>query len=66
MSVTRDVQIEDLVTQIPESVSFLKKKGIVCIICGEPIWGTLHEAASLKGYSDGEIDTLVAELNKLK
>ncbi|MGD9976932.1 MAG: hypothetical protein AB7S54_03250 [Bacteroidales bacterium] len=66
MAITKAIQIEDLVEQLPESVTFLKGKGILCIICGEPIWGTLHEVASLKGYSDGEIDTLVAELNKLK
>lgn len=34
-----------LVDILPASVNYLPKKGIKCIACGEPIWGTLEEAA---------------------
>lgn len=37
-------------------------KGIQPIACGQPIWVTLEEAARSSGYSDAEIDQLVAEI----
>ena len=64
MEITRDIYIEDLV-QKSGAVSYLADKGIKCIACGEPIWGTLEEAAQEKGFSDSEIDTFVRELNAL-
>lgn len=65
MTITKDIQIEDLVDQVPESVLFLRKKGIVCVVCGEPVWGTLYEMAKQKGFTDDNIDQLVDELNQL-
>lgn len=62
--VTKDITIEDLVTEFPESVGFLMKKGIKCIVCGEPIWGTLEQAIRDKGM-ESEIDQIVDELNKI-
>lgn len=62
----KDTLIEELVTQIPQSVSFLMKKGVKCIACGEPIWGTLEDAAKTKGLNDKEIENFVKELNQLK
>ena len=61
--ITKDIYIEDLVGKHPETVGFLMKKGIVCIQCGEPVWGTLEEAAARKGIDD--IDGIVKELNEL-
>lgn len=37
MNITKDITIEDLVEEIPESVRYLSEKGIKCIACGEPI-----------------------------
>lgn len=62
----RDILIEELVTTIPESVSYLMQKGIKCIACGEPIWGTLADAAKEKGFSDNEIEKVVSELNRIE
>ncbi len=61
----KQIYIEDLVNELPESVSYLMKQGIRCIACGEPIWGTLEQAAKEKGFRDEEIDTFVTELNKM-
>ncbi len=47
-----DVTIEDLVRARPDAVAVLRRFGIVCIQCGEPVWGTLREAAAEKGISD--------------
>jgi methionine synthase II (cobalamin-independent) len=63
--ITRDITIEDLVSSVPESVSYLMQNGIKCLACGEPIWGTLEEAAREKGFSDEEIDRFVSDLTVL-
>jgi len=63
--ITRKIEIEDLVRVLPESVSYLMEKGIRCLRCGEPIWGTLESASKEKGFSDKEIESFVLELNNL-
>jgi len=65
MKITKDIHIEDLVREKAASVSYLAEHGIKCIACGEPIWGTLEEAARNKGFSDAEIDNFVRELEAL-
>jgi len=64
--ITKDISIEELVEKIPPSVKFLMEKGIKCIACGEPIWGTLDDAAREKGFSEQEIDEVVNELNQMQ
>lgn len=61
--ITKEILIEDLVQILPESVSYLMKNGIKCMACGEPIWGTLEEAAREKGFQDTDIEKFVKELN---
>ena len=63
--ITKEIEIEDLVKIIPNSVVYLMEKGIRCLRCGEPIWGSLESAAKEKGFSDLEISKFVADLNKL-
>jgi len=43
--ITKDIYIEDLVELFPSAVTYLMEKGIRCLQCGEPIWGTLESAA---------------------
>ena len=59
------ISIEELVEILPASVTYLSKKGIKCIACGEPIWGTLEEAALEKGFGKDEIIEFVRELNQI-
>ena len=63
--ITKDTEIEDLVKLIPDSVVYLMENGIRCLRCGEPIWGTLEDAAKEKGFSDKEIAKFVNDLNNL-
>jgi methionine synthase II (cobalamin-independent) len=63
--IDKDILIEDLVREIPTSVTYLMKKNIKCLACGEPIWGTLEDAAKKKGFSDEEIDGFVKDLNDM-
>lgn len=63
--IRRDTLVEDLVDALPESVGYLLGKGIQAIACGEPIWGTLEEVAKAKGYTDSQVDEIVADLSAL-
>lgn len=65
MKITRDILIEDLVHILPASVRYLSEKGLTCIACGEPVWGTLAELARAKGLQDGDIDIITEDLNQL-
>jgi methionine synthase II (cobalamin-independent) len=65
MKIEKTILVEDLVKVLPKSVSYLMTKNIKCLACGEPMWGTLEEAAKKKGFSDEEIDKVVEELNQL-
>ena len=66
MDITKEILIEDLIDQYPFSVEYLRKKGIRCIRCGEPIWGTLGQAAKEKNFRDNDIQHFVDEMNQLK
>lgn len=63
--ITKDILIEDLVNDYAFSVKYLMEQGIRCIMCGEPIWGTLEEAAKEKDFTDNEISEVVKEMKKL-
>ncbi|MCE1188007.1 MAG: DUF1858 domain-containing protein [Ignavibacteria bacterium] len=65
MEITKDILIEDLVRELPDSVTYLMDKGIRCLRCGEPMWGTLEKAARDKGFSDEDIALFVTDLQKL-
>jgi len=66
MTITKSISIEELVEKIPDAITYLSEKGIRCIQCGEPIWGTLEEAAKEKGFTDDDIQNFVDDLNKFK
>jgi methionine synthase II (cobalamin-independent) len=63
--ITKDILIEELVNNYPFSVRYLMEKGIRCIMCGEPIWGTLEEAAQEKNFSDEQIENFVKEMREI-
>ena len=63
--INRETEIEDLLKIIPEAVTYLMEKGIRCLRCGEPIWGSLESAAKEKGFNDKEITKFVEEINNL-
>lgn len=65
MLISKKILIEDLVENFPFSVNFLSTKGIKCIACGEPIWGTLEEACLEKSFASKDIQEFVNELNIL-
>lgn len=64
MKITKDITIEELVEGVPQSVKYLMHKGIKCIACGEPIWGTLEDAAKEKGFTDEDIEMFIVDLQE--
>jgi len=60
--ITRNILIEELINNYSFAVRYLMEKGIRCIRCGEPIWGTLEEAAKEKDFDDEAIGTFVKEM----
>ncbi len=48
LTIDADTRVEELVTAHPEAIRFLTKRGIVCMVCGEPFWGTLGELMQQK------------------
>lgn len=47
-----DITIEELIERLPQASAILRRFGIVCLQCGEPVWGTLGEVAAEKGIID--------------
>jgi hypothetical protein len=64
MQITKETTIEEIVHQSAPGVRYLREKGTTCIACGEPVWGTLEEAAREKGFDDAAIEGFVKELRE--
>ncbi len=65
MKITKETTIEDLIEEVPSSVKYLMEEGIRCIVCGEPIWGSLEEAAEEKNFKVEDIERFVRDLQYL-
>ena len=50
-----DALVEEVIRDFPAVVSFLRQWNVVCIMCGEPVWGTLGEVLADKGLDAGEV-----------
>jgi hypothetical protein len=59
----KDTSVERLLEEHPAAADWLLARGIVCLRCGEPFWGSLAELLGNKGHSPADIGKIVAELN---
>ncbi len=48
MKITPDSKVEEIVERYPKAVGWLIQHGIICVVCGEPFWGTLGELMERK------------------
>jgi hypothetical protein len=64
MAVSSDIAIEDLIETYPDAVSYLIQKGLPCVVCGEPFWGTLKELAEQNGWDEKKLAEFIEEFNQ--
>lgn len=50
-----DELVEEVVRDFPRASAFLRLRGIVCVQCGEPVWGTLAEVIRSKRQDPAEV-----------
>lgn len=62
VSISASMQVEDLLERYPVATRLLLQRGIPCLVCGEPVWGTLGEVLASHGKQAQEIATIVQEL----
>ena len=62
MKITADMQIEDIIEEYPQTIAPMQEMGVQCMICGEPVWGTLKEKVEQKEL---DLDKIIKELNKI-
>lgn len=60
--ITEDMLVADLVAAYPFSVAFLASRNLHCIICGEPVWGTVEELARGKHFTGDQISEMIHDL----
>ncbi|MBM3325847.1 MAG: DUF1858 domain-containing protein [Calditrichaeota bacterium] len=61
-TVSADIEIEVLVESYPEVIPILTKRGIICIQCGAPVWGTLGEAIIRAGQNVEQVVNMLNEV----
>lgn len=60
-----DTAVEDVITSNPETVRVFMDHDIRCLICGEPIWGTVGEAMEDRRLRPEKRESLLAALRAL-
>lgn len=61
MFIHKDMQIEEIIELYPQTIGPLQKLGVQCLLCGEPVWGTLEQKVRDKGLDN--LDEIVVKLN---
>ena len=64
MVVTAETLVEDLVDQYPKVAGWLSKRGLRCVVCGEPFWGSMGELAREDGLDEARLEELLEDLNE--
>ena len=65
MKIDKHTTIEKIVSDYPRLIIPLREYGIKCILCGEPVWGTLEENALEKNIAADRLGEIINELNRL-
>ena len=63
MPITGEMLIEEIVEKYPETICPMQEMGVQCILCGEPVWGTLEEKVRDKGLQN--LDEIIEKLNQV-
>ena len=60
--ITKETTIEEVLEKFPETVGTFMDYKISSLVCGEPLWGTVEEAAQKYNV---DLDTLLKSLNEV-
>ena len=63
MTVDKETQVEELVEAHPEVAGWMTRRGMRCVVCGEPFWGTLEELASDSNLDEKDFEKFLVDLN---
>ena len=58
-----NMEIEDIVDKYPETIGPMQEMGVQCMLCGEPVWGTLGERIIDKELNNA--DEILERLNQI-
>ena len=59
--ITLDMEIEDIVEKYPQTIGPMQEMGVQCMLCGEPVWGTLGQRIKEKELTNA--DEIIERLN---
>lgn len=62
MTITKDMTIEEVVTEFPETMMVFMKHGLHCVGCHVSAFESIEEGATVHGIN---VDALVEDLNKV-
>lgn len=62
MTITKDVKIEEVVTQYPETMMVFMKHGLHCVGCHVSAFESIEDGAIAHGI---DVDALVDDLNRV-
>jgi len=61
--IDESMEIEDIVEKYPQTIGPMQEMGVQCILCGEPVWGTLGARIAEKGLLNAQ--EIVNRLNQI-
>ena len=61
--ITKNMEIEEIVEKYPQTIAPMQEMGVQCMVCGEPVWGTLEEKVKEKGLEN--MDEILTRLNRI-
>jgi len=62
MTITKDIKIEEVVTQYPETMMVFMKHGLHCVGCHVSAFESIEDGAIAHGI---DVDALVEDLNRV-
>ncbi|MEO0086411.1 MAG: DUF1858 domain-containing protein [candidate division WOR-3 bacterium] len=54
-AVDQNTTIEDLLERYPSMAGVFVRLGLPCLVCGEPVWGTVGELCEKHGRNPAEV-----------
>ena len=61
--VFKETQIEEMLLAYPEANRFFLEKGMRCLQCGEPYWGSVESFLNEQGMDPAGMVRFIKELN---